>query len=113
MALVIADRVKVRSYTANYDDMLLETAVPGFQTFDVIGNGNTTFYAIEDHAGNWEVGLGTFYTDSTQDFLSRDTVYSSSASNAKVNFPAGGKSVSCTVPSQLINQLITLTGYTP
>jgi hypothetical protein len=113
MALVIADRVKVRSYSTNYDDMLLETAVPGFQTFDAIGNGNTTFYAIEDHAGNWEVGLGTFYTDSTQDFLSRNTVYSSSNSNAKVNFPAGGKTISTTVPAAFLAQLITLTGYTP
>lgn len=113
MALVIRDRVKVRSYSQNYDDMVLETTVPGFQSFSVIGNGNTTFYAIEDHAGNWEVGLGTYSTDSTQHFLSRDTVYSSSNSNTKVNFPSGGKTVSCTIPADLISDLITLTGYTP
>ncbi len=113
MALVFADRVKVRSYSTNFDDMTLEAALPGFQDFSVVGNGNTCYYAIEDHAGNWEVGLGTFETDSTQEILQRTTVLTSSNANAKINFPAGGKTVSLTIPAALISSLITLTGYTP
>jgi hypothetical protein len=103
----------MRSQTAGTAEMLLTATVSGFQSFSVIGDGNTTFYSIEDHAGNWEVGLGTVDNDSTQLFLFRDTVYSSSNSGALVNFPQGGKTISTTVPAAFLAQLITLTGYTP
>ena len=113
MALVLRDRVKMRSQTAGTAEMLLTATVYGFQSFSAIGDGNTTFYSIEDQAGNWEVGLGTVDNDSTQLFLFRTTVYSSSNAGALVNFPQGGKTIATTVPAALLAQLITLTGYTP
>jgi hypothetical protein len=99
MALVFADRVKVRSYSTGTAEFILESVAPGFQSFSAVGNGNECYYGIEDHAGNWEVGRGTYSTDSTQQFLYRNTVISSSNSNNLVNFPSGGKSVFTTLPS--------------
>ena len=113
MALVLKDRVKMLSHSTGTAEMLLQSTFPGFQSFSTIGDGNTTFYSTEDYAGNWEVGLGTVDNDSTQTFLYRNTVYSSSNSGSLVDFPAGGKTVSTTVPASLLSSLITLTGYTP
>jgi hypothetical protein len=61
---------------------------------------NTTYYAIShDGTNEWEVGVGTV-TDAATDTLSRDTIISSSNSDAAVNFTAGGKTVFCTLPAK-------------
>jgi hypothetical protein len=111
MAIVFADRVKVRSYSTGTAEFILETVVPGFQSFAAIGNGNECYYGIEDHAGNWEVGIGIYELDSTQQFLYRNTVISSSNSNSKVNFPAGGKSVYTTLPSSVAANIVASTTF--
>ena len=100
MALVLNDRVKETSTTTGTGTFNLGGAETGFETFvSGVGNGNTTFYAIElNSAGEFEVGIGTI-TDATPDTLSRDTVISSSNSDAKVNFSAGSKNVFCTLPA--------------
>lgn len=93
MALVLADRVKETSTTTGTGSFTLAgAAVGGFETFnDAIGNGNTTYYVIENPTANeWEVGLGTFTAPST---LARTTVYASSNSGSAVNFSAGTKTV--------------------
>ena len=60
MALVLADRVKETTTTAGTGTVTLAGAATGFQSFAVIGDGNTTFYAIVAQVGNeWEVGIGT------------------------------------------------------
>lgn len=99
MALVLADRVKVRSQSTGTGSFVLADTLPGFQSFAVIGNGNETYYGIIDNVGNWEIGRGTYL--STGPTLSRDTIVSSSAGGAKVNFPAGGKNVFVTFPASL------------
>jgi hypothetical protein len=106
MALVVADKVKVRSYGIGTGEFQLETVIPGFRSFAAIGDGNETFYGIEDSAGNWEVGRGTYSTDSTAEYLSRDTVLSSSNNNNLVNFPDGGKTVFCTIPATVLNNIV-------
>lgn len=111
MAIVFADKVKVRSYSTGTAEFTLETTVPGFQSFAAIGVGNECYYGIEDAAGNWEVGLGTYDTDSTQELLFRDTVISSSNSNILVNFPPGGKSVFVTIPSSVAANIISSTTF--
>jgi hypothetical protein len=100
MALVLKDRVKETSTTTGTGTITLSgTAVQGFQTFQAgIGDGNTVYYTIEaDGGADFEVGHGT-YTQSGQT-LSRTTVYSSSNSNALVNFGAGTKNVFVTQPA--------------
>jgi len=105
MALVLEDRVKVRSRTTGTGTFALENTVAGFQSFEAIGDGNETFYSIVDAAGNWEVGRGTYtLLDNT---LSRDSVLSSSNSNTLVDFPAGSKNVFCTYPASVATSVTT------
>jgi hypothetical protein len=99
MALVLADRVQETTTTIGTGSVTLAGAVLGFQSFAVVGNGNTTFYTIADQGGaNWEVGIGTYST--TGPTLARTTVLSSSNSGNLVNFTAGTKTVFVTYPSE-------------
>ena len=99
MALVLKDRVKETSTTAGTGTLTLAGAVTGFQAFSVVGNGNTTYYAIVDAAtGDWEVGLGTYTSSGTT--LSRDTVLSSSNGGSLVTFAGNPKDVFVTYPSE-------------
>ena len=98
MALVVADRVKETTTTTGTGTVTLDGAEIGFQSFSVVGGGNTTYYAIVDSGnGVWEVGLGTYTASGTT--LSRDTVLSSSNAGSAVNFAAGTKDVFVTYPS--------------
>jgi hypothetical protein len=99
MALIVKDRVKESTTTTGTADFTLLGAASGFQTFAVIGNSNTTYYAAVDQAtGDWEVGVGTY--SSTGPTLTRDTVLESSNSGSKVVFAAGSKEVFCTYPAE-------------
>jgi hypothetical protein len=104
MALVFADRVKVRSRTSGTGTFTLENVVPGFQSFSVVGDGNETFYGIIDVAGNWEIGRGTYTATGTT--LSRNQIISSSNNDQLVNFPAGSKNVYTTIPSALVRTIV-------
>jgi len=75
MALVVADRVWETTSTSGTGTLTLSGAVSGYQTFAVIGDGNTTYYTITTGT-DWEVGIGTYTSSGTT--LSRDTVLSSS-----------------------------------
>ena len=98
MTLVVKDRVKETTTTTGTGAVTLGGAAAGFQAFSVIGNGNTTYYAIVDLAtGDWEVGLGTYTLSGT--ILARTTVLSSSNSGSAVNFGAGLKDVFVTYPA--------------
>ena len=99
MALVVADRVKETTTTTGTGTLTLAGAATGFQSFAVIGNGNTTYYTITDSAtGAWEVGIGTYTASGTT--LARTTVLSSSNGNALVPFGAGSKDVFVTYPAE-------------
>ena len=100
MAFVVKDRVKVTTTTTGTGTISLgAVAVGGFQDFSVIGDGNTTYYAITDStAEDWEVGIGTY--DLTGDTLSRDVVLESSNSGSLVDFAAGSKDVFVTYPAE-------------
>jgi hypothetical protein len=101
MPLVIADRVRETTTTAGTGTVTLAGAVTGFQTFSVIGNGNTTYYTIAGQGTNeWEVGIGTYTASGTT--LARTTVLSSSNAGSLVNFSAGTKDVFVTMPSERI-----------
>lgn len=105
MAIVYADRVKVRSRSSGTGEFELENTVDGFQSFEAIGDGNQTYYGIVDANGNWEIGLGTYEIDSTNQKLYRDTVVSSSNANLLVDFPQGSKNIYTTIPSSLVAPL--------
>jgi hypothetical protein len=99
MALVVKDRVKVSTTTTGTGTLSLGSAATGYQTFSVIGNGNTTYYTISSATGSeFEVGIGTYTTSGNT--LSRDTVLSSSNGGALVSFSAGSKDVFVTYPAE-------------
>ena len=100
MALALADRVKETTTTTGTGTVNLAGAVGGFQSFvDSVGDGNTTYYAIEDSNGSaWEVGLGTV-TDASPDTLSRTTVLASSNSDSAIVLSTGTHTVFATYPA--------------
>ena len=99
MPLILADRVRETTTVVGTSSAVLLGAVTGFQSFAVIGNGNTCYYTISDQSGpNWEVGIGTYSTSGPT--LARTTVLSSSNGNALVPFPAGTKDIFVTYPSE-------------
>lgn len=98
MALVIKDRVKETTTTTGTGTITLAGASTGYQSFSVIGNGNTTYYAIVG-GSEWEVGIGTYTSSGTT--LARTTVLESSNSNNLVNFSAGTKDVFVTYPASI------------
>ena len=100
MAFALNDRVKETSTTTGTGTFDLAGAEVGFESFvSGIGNGNVTYYAISnDGTAEFEVGFGTV-TDAATDTLSRDTIISSSNSDALVDFSAGTKTVFCTLPA--------------
>ncbi len=100
MAFVVADRVKETTTTTGTGTVTLLGASTGFQSFAVIGNGNTTYYTIAGQTGNeWEVGIGTYASSGTT--LARTTVLSNSSGTepSALNFSAGTKDVFVTYPS--------------
>ena len=101
MALILADRVKETSTTAGNGVFTLAGAATGFQSFAIVGNGNTTFYCIAGQGtSEWEVGIGTYASAGTT--LTRTTVLSNSSATepSALSFAAGTKDVFVTYPSE-------------
>jgi hypothetical protein len=101
MALILADRVKETSTTAGNGVFTLDGAATGFQSFAIVGNGNTTYYCIAGQGTNeWEVGIGTYASAGTA--LTRTTVLSNSSATepTALVFAAGTKDVFVTYPSE-------------
>ena len=100
-AFVINDRVKQTTTTTGTGTIDLSGTETGFETFVAgIGDGVQTYYAIvHDGTADFEVGTGTV-TDAGTDTLSRQSVISSSNSDALVDFGAGSKTVFCTLPAK-------------
>ena len=101
MALILADRVKETSTTAGNGVFTLDGAATGYQSFAVVGNGNTTYYCIAGQGtAEWEVGIGTYTSSGTT--LARTTVLSNSSATepSALVFAAGTKDVFVTYPSE-------------
>lgn len=96
MALQVFDRVQATGTANTTVSFTLGSAVTGFQSFSVLTNGSTTYYAATDTSGNWEVGLGTYST--TGPTLTRTTILSSSNTGSAVTF-VGTVTVFITYPS--------------
>ena len=93
----LVDRAKETTTTTGSGTVNLGGAVAGFVSISGVGNGNSTYYTLEE-GNNFEVGIGTY--TSAGNTLSRDEVYSSSNSDdSKINL-AGGASVFITYPAE-------------
>ena len=98
MALVLKDRVKETTTTTGTGTITLAGAVTGYQAFSAIGNGNTTYYVIEDANGTgWEVGIGTYTLSGTT--LARTTVLASTNSDSQITLSSGTHTVFCSYPA--------------
>jgi hypothetical protein len=98
MALALFDRVQETTTTTGTGSVTLAGAVPGFQSFAVVGNGNTCYYTIVDGSA-WEVGTGTYSTSGPT--LARTTVLSNSSGNTSpITLAAGTKSIFLTYPAE-------------
>ena len=76
MTLANSDLVQETTSTTGTGTLTLSGAVAGYQSFAIVGTGNTTYYCIRSGT-NKEVGIGTYTASGTT--LSRDTVLYSSA----------------------------------
>ena len=87
MVLNIKDRIQQGTNTAGQGTITLHVSYSGsgFQDFSVLGNGTQTYYTITE-AEKWEVGIGTYNTNT----LSRDTILDSSAGGSKINLGGSG-----------------------
>ena len=95
MPLRLANRVKESSTTTGSGTITLGGATGAYQTFsNALSNGDTTYYTVVN-GDNWEVGLGTYSSNT----LTRDAVLSSSNSNNKINLN-GSSSVFIAYPSE-------------
>jgi len=95
MPLVLADRVQETTTTTGTGTVTLAGAVSGYQSFAVIGDGNTTYYTITSGTA-WEVGIGTYTSSGTT--LARTTIISSSNSGSPITL-AGTSNVFVTLPA--------------
>lgn len=98
MALALNDRVQETGTANTTVSFTLAGAVTGYQTFAVVGNGNTTYYSATDASGNWEVGLGTYSTSGPT--LTRTTILASSNAGSAVTF-SGTVNVFVTYPAEV------------
>ena len=98
----LADRVKDYTHSTGEGAITLANSAPiGFRTFaTAFGAGSAQVsYCIDDGAGQWEVGSGTFNGTTG---LTRTTVHSSSNANALVMFAEGTKTVFCTASAVIL-----------
>jgi hypothetical protein len=98
MALVLSNRVQETTATTGTGTVTLAGAVSGFQSFAIVGNGNTTYYTITSGT-DWEVGIGTYST--TGPTLARTTILSSSAAGAAITL-VGTSTVFSSYPAEKV-----------
>lgn len=109
MARIVADRVQETTTSTGTGAITLAGAMVGYRAFSAVcADGDDVAYEIHavdgDGApsGAWEVGFGRWNTGGT---LTRREVVASSNAGAAVNFAAGSKRVSLTVPAALAQPL--------
>jgi hypothetical protein len=95
MALVVYDRVQQTTTTTGTGAITLTGTVSGYQSFAVVGNGNTTYYCIIS-GSSWEVGIGSYST--TGPTLNRTTILSSSNFGSAISL-SGTSNVFVTYPA--------------
>lgn len=111
MAQIFYDRIKETTTTVGTSDITLAGAVSQFRSFSSVfaagaaGVYDPIYYAIVGQSGTeWEVGKGHLSNATT---LVRDVVFTSSNSNAAVNFSAGTKDVFNTIPADRMEEIWT------
>src|SRR5262245_49833703 len=88
MAHILSDRTReFATVTGNSNPYTLTGAVTGFQDFDATMATNDTCWYMATSGANWEVGVGTF-TSSSSDTIARTTILASSNGGLAVVWPS-------------------------
>ena len=83
MTFILNDRIKETTKTEGTGSIILNGPFAGFQSFSSgVGDGNSTYYAIESGT-QWEVGIGTY--NQVDNTISRDVVLNSSNNKSLIN----------------------------
>ncbi len=93
----LLDRAKETTTTTGSGTISLAGAVGGFVAISGIGNGNSTYYTLQE-GNNFEIGIGTYA--SAGNTLSRDEIFSSSNSDDSKIDLAGNTTVFITYPAE-------------
>jgi len=99
------DRVRETTITTGTGTITLAGAVLGYQSFGVVGNGNTCYYTLVsvdsngNPTGNWEVGIGTYTLSGTT--LTRNTVVAGSSGAGTAITLGSHTNVFLSLPAQL------------
>jgi len=109
MSLILADRIKETTTTTGTGTYTLGGASTGFESFSVVGNGNTTYYCCTDGT-DFEVGIGTYTLSGTT--LARTTILQSSNSDSAVDWGAGSKDIFVTQPAEKVRKQNTYSSAT-
>lgn len=106
MALIVKDRVRETSISTGTGNITLLGAVARYFTFvSEIGNGNTTYYCIENRAANQvEMGVGTM-TGGALVRTDAGVIKGTAGAGTRVNFSVGTKDVYCVAPAQILRPL--------
>ena len=99
--LKFIDRAKETTETTGEGPVVLGGASNGFVALSGIGNGNSSFYVL-DEGSTFEVGRGTY--NSGDNTFSRDTVLSSSNDNNKISL-GGTATIFLTYPADFIPKI--------
>ena len=92
----LLDRAKETTTTTGSGDITLGGAVGGFIPISGIGNGNSTYYTLEE-VSSFEVGIGTY--SSGDNTFSRDEIFvSSNEDNSKIGL-SGNATIFITYPA--------------
>tara|TARA_R110002020_G_scaffold46520_1_gene132279 strand:+ start:512 stop:1573 length:1062 start_codon:yes stop_codon:yes gene_type:complete len=107
---LVGDRVKETSTTTGTGTLTLAGAETGYQSFAIVGDGNYTYYVMEDGT-NWETGIGLYTSSGTT--LTRNVISSSNSNNA-VSWSAGSRNVFCSRPAteDLSSAVVKTANYT-
>ena len=107
MTIVYSDRVKESANPSGTGPVTLLGAETGYQSFlSGVGNSNQCYYVISNQdLSQWEVGLGTYTTSGNT--LTRNSVLTSSNSNALVSFSGVIADVFLTFPAAIVTQTST------
>jgi hypothetical protein len=101
MAFNPIDRAKVTTTTTGTGNVVLDSAVSGYQDFAGVGDQNQTYYTIENGT-EWETGIGTINRPASSYYFSNNSSILVPG-NSAFDFGAGNFTIECWIyPESLV-----------
>ena len=101
MTFSTIDRAKVTTTTTGTGNVVLDSAVSGYQDFAGVGDQNQTYYTIENGT-EWETGIGTVLRPASSYYFSNNSSILVPG-NSAFDFGAGNFTIECWIyPESLV-----------